>query len=427
MSLFTLRSGATAHPEDSVLQFMTDLIASSGVVTKAAGTTHFSVQAQGTPDMTVKVKAGRAHIKGSSGNAYPIISDTDTSVAVGSNGSGSTRIDAVVLYVDKGVSANSDASNIAKLIVVQGTTSAPSDSTIQSTVGASNPFIRLANVTVTSGATSIVSGNISDQRIVSRFQLSDLSIQNGSPVWNGWTPIDETLTFAAADAPDFQVYFSGDVTAKYYVGLKVKFTNNSTTFQGFITKVGSYDSGNNRTPVDIYGGTDYSVANSAITSPYISALKAPQGFPLDRAKWTVEVLSTSSASQAPATNGTWYNIGPISIDVPIGSWDIEYFTSAHFDDNTGTPLARLLATLSTANNSESDPDLTSGIYIFMNSSMSGSSAGATVSKKKSISVTTKTTYYLNHKVMDSGQANVNQIALDGGTAKIIARAICAYL
>ncbi len=174
MSLFTLRSGATAHPEDAVLQFVTDLIASSGVVTKAAGTTLFAIQAQATPDMTVKVKAGRAHIKGSSGNAYPVISDADTSVAISSNGSGSTRVDAIVLYIDKSASANSDASNIAKLIIVQGTTSAPSDGTIQSTIGSSNPFIRLADVSVGSGVTSIVSGNITDQRSISKIQFSDL-------------------------------------------------------------------------------------------------------------------------------------------------------------------------------------------------------------------------------------------------------------
>ena len=179
MSLFTLRTGATAHPEDSVLQFTTDFIVSSGVVSRAAGTTHLLVQAQASPDMTVKVKAGRAYIKGVGSNAYPVISDADTSVAISSNGSGSSRIDALVLYIDKSASANSDASNIAKLVIVQGTTSTPNDSAIQSAVGASNPFLRLANVTVGSGVTSITGGNIADTRVTARFQLSDLSVQDG--------------------------------------------------------------------------------------------------------------------------------------------------------------------------------------------------------------------------------------------------------
>ncbi len=179
MSLFTLRTGATAHPEDSVLQFTTDFIAVSGVVSRATGTTHFLVQAQASPDMTVKVKAGRAYIKGSSGNAYPIISDADTSVAISSNGSGSTRVDALVLYIDKSASANSDASNVAKLAIVQGTTSAPNDATVQAAVGASNPFLRLANISVGSGVTSITGGNITDTRTTAKFQLSDLAVQDG--------------------------------------------------------------------------------------------------------------------------------------------------------------------------------------------------------------------------------------------------------
>ena len=68
--LYTLRAGATAHPEDSVLQFITDLIASSGVVNLAGN--HFKVDAQATPDMTVKVNTGNAYVKGSSGNAFPV-------------------------------------------------------------------------------------------------------------------------------------------------------------------------------------------------------------------------------------------------------------------------------------------------------------------------------------------------------------------
>ena len=179
MGLTTLRSGASAIGEDNVLQSVTDIVAASGVLSKAVGTSHFLIQAQATPDMTVKVKAGRAYLKGSTGNAYPIILDSDTSVSVGSNSSGSTRIDAVVLYLDKAASSDATASNVAKLAVVQGTTSAPSDNAIQTAVGVSNPFTRLANITVGSGVTSITTGNIADSRTTAKFQISDLAVQDG--------------------------------------------------------------------------------------------------------------------------------------------------------------------------------------------------------------------------------------------------------
>lgn len=423
MSLFTIRSGATAHPEDSVLQFMTDLIASSGVVTKAAGTTHFLVQAQATPDMTVKVKVGRAHIKGYSTNAYPVISDTDTNVGITSNGSGSTRIDAVVLYIDKSASANSDASNVAKLLVVQGTTLAPTDSTIQSTVGASNPFIRLANVTITSGATSIVSGNISDQRVVSRFQLSDLSIQNGSPVWNGWTPIDETLTYVSTDGPTFQVYFSGDVTAKYYAGLKVKFTNNSTTFQGFITSVGSYDSGNNRTPVTIYGGTDYTVANSAITAPYISSVKAPQGFPLDPTKWTVQLKDNGDRTQTSSAAGTFYNMGGLSITIPIGIWNVTAQWAVDGDRTGSITDLDIYTALSTSTSSGSDIDMYARRYLNIAGANGERQLVTPFFFSKTLVLAAKTTYY---PVAMCTQI-LAHLSFNNAATELIINAVCAYL
>ncbi len=166
--LYTLRTGATAHPEDSVLQFVTDLVAAGGV-TDASGA-NFRVDAQTSPNMTVKVNSGNAYVKGSSGNGYPVRADASADVTINPNSSGNSRIDAVVLYIDKSQTANADASNVAKLISVQGTPApsptAPSDSDISTAIGSSNPFIRLAQVTVASGASSIVSGNITDKRSI---------------------------------------------------------------------------------------------------------------------------------------------------------------------------------------------------------------------------------------------------------------------
>lgn len=176
--LYTLRAGATAHPEDSVLQFITDLIASSGVVNLAGN--HFKAEAQASPDMTVKINIGNAYIKGSSGNAYPVRLDSSSSnVTITSNASGNPRIDAIVLYIDKSAGPNTDASNVAKLIVVAGTPAAspvvPTDGEIQTAIGASNPFLRLADVTVSSGASSITNGNIADKRVT--FTLNGAQLQ----------------------------------------------------------------------------------------------------------------------------------------------------------------------------------------------------------------------------------------------------------
>lgn len=181
MPIFTLRTGATGHPEDSVLQTITDQIDASGVYSLVGN--DFKAQAQATPDLTVKVIKGRAYIEAPSGNSYPIRADSDSNVSVPANSSGNPRIDALVLFIDLSAAPNTDASNVAKLQVVQGIPaplpSAPTDGTIQTEIGASNPFLRLANITVASGATSITNANIADTRVEVIYIVGGVRNQKG--------------------------------------------------------------------------------------------------------------------------------------------------------------------------------------------------------------------------------------------------------
>lgn len=181
MSIFTLRTGANAHPEGSVLQTITDQIETSGVYSLVGN--DFKVQAQGTPDLTVKVLLGRAYIEAVLGNTYPIRADADTNVSVPGNSSGNPRIDALVLYIDLSAAPNADASNVATLAIVQGTPApspvAPTDGTIQTSIGASNPFLRLANISVISGATSITNPDITDTRVEVVYIIGGLRTTKG--------------------------------------------------------------------------------------------------------------------------------------------------------------------------------------------------------------------------------------------------------
>lgn len=222
MSIFTLRSGGTAHPETSVLQHITDLIAAGGVFD--ATLTHFKVEAQATPDMTVKVNTGRAYIKGAATNAYPVRSDANESVAIPPNSSGNPRIDAIVLYIDLSATANTEATNVAKLILVQGTPAAspvaPNNTEIGTAIGSANPFIRLAHVTVASGATSISNANISDQRTT--FRTFDMGkAQSGQLVYAE----DSGSTDAYAVSLDPAI-------TSYTTGLTVRFKANTINTNG---------------------------------------------------------------------------------------------------------------------------------------------------------------------------------------------------
>lgn len=92
------------------------------------------------------------------------------------------RKDAVVLYVDKAQNTPGTANNpgIIKHMVVAGTPAgspvAPDDTAISTAVGASNPFIRLANVTVGTGVTQITNANISSTRVLAAPKLPTAAV-----------------------------------------------------------------------------------------------------------------------------------------------------------------------------------------------------------------------------------------------------------
>lgn len=168
MAIYTIRSGADAHPEDSVLQMVTDLIRSGGVLDMSSAD-HVKVSEKGSgANMSVDIAAGRLFIK-VSGNAYPVRNTDVVNTAIASNTSGNPRKDAVVFYIDLSEDPLDDASDVAKIAVVSGTPAAspvvPDDTAISTAIGGSNPFLRLANVDVANNATSITDSEIEDTRV----------------------------------------------------------------------------------------------------------------------------------------------------------------------------------------------------------------------------------------------------------------------
>lgn len=197
--LQTMRSGTgTQHPQEIVNFFGSFLMAVGGV--KDVTDNDFLVEQNGTPDMSVNVNMGRAMVPTSDLKmAYPVeLSSSVYNQAISSNGSGNGRKDAIVLYIDTAATPNTAVTNVAKIAVVEGTPApspaAPSDSDISTAVGASNPFIRLANVTVDSGAVSIANAKIEDTR-------DDAEIVLGQPRIRGSKQEYVTLT----DGPTVEI------------------------------------------------------------------------------------------------------------------------------------------------------------------------------------------------------------------------------
>lgn len=154
------------------------------------GSTDLAVSQNSPTGMSVLVAAGQYKIDTTSQYSYTGWNTANAAVAITTADPANPRITSIVLYVDKTASTSASPPNnpgIAKLIAVNGTPaaspSAPNSTTIQTAVGAGNPYIVLANVTVPTGATSIVNANISDQRVqvtLSANTVNATSLQSNS-------------------------------------------------------------------------------------------------------------------------------------------------------------------------------------------------------------------------------------------------------
>lgn len=120
--------------------------------------------------MSVLIATGDYRIP-TSDYAYTGWNTASVPITITTSDPANPRIDTIVLYVDKSSSTSASPPNnpgIAKAKVVNGTPNAiptaPNGTTIQSSVGAGNPYIILADVRVNAAVTSILNANITDRR-----------------------------------------------------------------------------------------------------------------------------------------------------------------------------------------------------------------------------------------------------------------------
>ncbi len=155
--------------------------------------------------LSVNIATGRAYLLASGGNGYPVINDAQISnLSINANPSGNPRYTSTVLYKDLGVSPNADDTNTTFVVNIDGTPAAspnpPSGSTIQSTIGAGNPYIVLANNLINSGASAPT--HIYDVRPSVAFR-SDILNQDA---WVPYSPTaGSTLTLDLALGKKFQI------------------------------------------------------------------------------------------------------------------------------------------------------------------------------------------------------------------------------
>lgn len=88
----------------------------------------------------------------------------------------------------------------------------------------------------------------------------------------GWAPVDYTLLYVDATS----VKIAGDVSSFFWAGQKIQFTQSSTIKRAMIGAVAYASSYTTLTLAMASGAT---VANSAITLPFVSSFGRPESFP----------------------------------------------------------------------------------------------------------------------------------------------------
>ena len=149
----------TIYPIINKNYFVTDLVRKEKCITGSKliiGTNSFKVSAQSNPNMSVVVATGNAFH-----NGYLFYNDANVNVAIGSNTSNYPRKDAIVISFN---GANST------IVAIKGT---PSSNPTCPSIGSN--YIKLAEVYVGAGVTSIQASNVTDTRNTAQHTITSLA------------------------------------------------------------------------------------------------------------------------------------------------------------------------------------------------------------------------------------------------------------
>lgn len=239
---------------------------------KAQVLTGLAVSQRGAgANMSVDVAIGDAMIPRSDGTyGHPAWNDAVYNVAITTADVSNPRRDIVVMYIDYSVTPSTGVSNntngVVKIAVIAGTPagspSDPSNAAIQSAVGASNPYIKLARVRVAAGASSITNSVIDDLRLMAQGILQ-----------GGWT-YDDLYTWTYVSATSFAIA-GVDATSQFPAGTKIAlYQSGSIKYFVVVSTVFSTN-----TTVTVTGLGTTTLANVPIDRPAFSYLASPVGFP----------------------------------------------------------------------------------------------------------------------------------------------------
>ncbi len=259
-------------------------------------------------NMSVDVSVGDAFVRRSDGSyAHPVFNDAVYNQVIAAADGSNPRRDIVVIYVDYGQSPSTAVSNntngVVKIMVVAGTPAGspvdPTDSAIQSAVGAGNPFTKLGRVRVPAGQTSITNSLIDDIRKLTQ------------PVPQGGWVSDFIYTWVYASASTFTIA-GVDARAQFPVGTKLRLVQGGTVKYFRVTAAAF----STNTTVTVDGRSTYTLSNALIENPAYSYTINPSGYPfpgtlrgnIDWGTLANNIKGAKNTSAVGFTNGVNQNL-----------------------------------------------------------------------------------------------------------------------
>lgn len=154
------------------MHIASDFINQAGVV--SIPDTDFEVTEDSPASNDVIVAPGTCYVlndlyvkNGSLLHYWRVESDADAAVTIAANASGNPRIDIICVKVDTAVSPDDNASNVASVVVVQGTPAAS-----PSVPATPANHLKLAEIAVANGFTTITNSEITDTRVDVGFNIN---------------------------------------------------------------------------------------------------------------------------------------------------------------------------------------------------------------------------------------------------------------
>lgn len=176
--------------------------------------------------------------------------------------------------------------------------SLPSDGTTADVADYNTPITTIVNE-INGG---LDNDNIKSDAAIAGSKLANNSIDLGDKAdnWDGWIGITDSWVYASATT----VTVPTDATTKFSVGDRIKFDQTSTKYF-YVTAVSA-------TTLTLNGGTDYTVANAAITWIYYSKASTPLGFPNG---FNYTITWTGVTATFTSVNRFWINGRECTLDV----------------------------------------------------------------------------------------------------------------